>query len=182
LHAALPLEPIEDHDTTPDAERVELRRRVTLRRREGISTSPHDGEPMQPVLRGQAIGDEEALGAAHLSRLRVREALVRIQRGLEPIPKGKPTGGEAIDFARSTDRGQRVQRLGRDRLRISGRACGASELSIALDARIFSVRLEKGDSPVRTAERLERRIERGHRIEVIEQKDDSVVIGLVAGL
>jgi hypothetical protein len=127
------------------------------------------------------------LAAAQLSRLRVREALVRIQFGSaepeSPQQPPNPSGGrEIIDFARSTDRGQRVQRVGRDRIRILGAAWGNAEVSIVVDGRVLIVRPRNGDSPACTVERLSRRMERRYRLEVIEERADSVIVGVVHGL
>jgi hypothetical protein len=172
---------MEAHDTTPDADRVEKRRRIVLRSREPREARPSEAGEARPVRLGAPIPEDEALAAAPLSRVRVREALVKLQRsGADAAPRRPcPQKGETISFVRSGDTAQRIGRRGRDAFHIVGIAAGDGVLSVAVDASIFSVRLEKGDDARRTLARVDARLGPAYRTEVVEAQGDSIVARVV---
>jgi hypothetical protein len=148
---------VEDRDTEPDHDREEqkspARRRSSRKRAKSGRAKASSG---RPVLRTRAISDEEALAPAALARVRVREAIVRRQDEKEPTPPTEPTGPVEvrIDFVRSRDKKQKIERVGADGFRVIGVAEGGDKVSVGVDGLIFGVTVEAGDSPAQTVERL----------------------------
>jgi hypothetical protein len=161
---------LEDRDTTPDrepedAERHRPRTRKQRREDEDEAAPAKSKRALKarPILRGKPISDEEALAPASLSKMRVREAIVRIQKTMDeaptdPGPGPGPTPDVHVDWVRSTDKSQKIERVGAHGFRVTGVATGGGKLSIGVDGLIFAINVDAGDDPARAVDRFERRL------------------------
>jgi hypothetical protein len=137
---------------------------------------------------GAPIGCAEALSPAKLSRVRVREALVRIQRAqaqdrsaasLDVDPPFPPE--VRVDWARSTDRGQRIARFGSSGFEIRGIAGGEvaaasssrrPSVALGIETTIFGVAPSPGDSADITLDRLVERLDPYYVVEIVARTSD----------
>lgn len=172
-----------DHDTDLDVRSPEHIRRLRRRAREAREANDARRREMMtaPVWRGTRVERNEELSPASVARIRLREAVVRLQRAaLEEMTARRDGLPEAppevrIDWVRSTDGTQRIARVGRDGFEIrdvadgtsSGRrSTSASVLSIGIEGVIFSVPLRQGDTPSMTIDRLVARIASAYDVEI----------------
>jgi hypothetical protein len=148
---------VEDRDTEPDHDREE--RKAPARHRSSQKrgrSSPSAGKQPRPVLRTRPISEEEALLPAALAHVRVREAIVRLQEERDAPPPKRPDRRPEvhIDFVRSRDPKQKIERVGRDGFRVIGVAMGGDKISVGVDGLIFGIVVKPGDSPAETVKRL----------------------------
>jgi hypothetical protein len=162
----------DDHDTEHDEDREDVARKTVRKKRPASDhkTPSKRTARSRPVLKGKPVAPEEALQPAPLSKVRVREAMVRIQESLESDSETDIEALEAkvpevsIAFVRSRDKTQRIERFGRDGFRIKGTATGWGEISVGAEGHIFGIQTSPGDSPETTATRLAERLKASFQV------------------
>jgi hypothetical protein len=168
--AALPFFEIEpERDTIANLEVPrEVRRAVRLPKPERATAA---GGVCIPIRRGAPIDPSKQLEQTALSRLRVREALVKLQTE-KPKPKAAFRVPDVrIACVRSSDRAQRISRDGADGFAIEGLAGEDGRISVAIDGLIFTARTNPGDTAASVLAQLARRLELGYEVEVIESTE-----------
>jgi hypothetical protein len=191
--APVPCFPIEQHDTDVDAAsggRVRIRPRIAELRAD-LGAERSAAMPRKVLHAGSPVTPEEAMKKGSLSRLRVREALVKVQHSFKEeakererakLPPPKIVVPEVrIAWVRSTDRAQRLIRYGADGFVVEGAADGgpamvrtcvkSPTLSLGIDGLIFSVAVSAGDLADRTLERLIARLDQFYRVEITERRE-----------
>lgn len=202
--APIPALPLEGHDTQVDGARDRLVRRVRLPRpeRPEPERSPLGMRLTARPLRGPGIGADESLRPASLSRVRVREAMVKVQSAFERERSAKPSVGAKaaplripqvqVAWVRSTDRAQKITRQAADTFTITGLAagttCGSARpgaptvpaVSLGIDGLIYTVAAHAGDTAADVLARLVARLSGLYEVELLENGPDRATARLVA--
>lgn len=203
--AARPSSAIDPHDTDVDDREDRPTVRVRLRsvrpdRRESSANSR--ALRSGPVLAGAPVTHDDAMRPAALSRVRVREALVKVQHSIAaearerraptpaPIPSKFAVPEVRVAWTRSTDHAQKIVRAGADAFFVDGTADGGPtavnatvqkpRVALGIDGLIFGVAVEKGATAGQTFDRLVEKLNAFYEVEIVERREDYAAARLVS--
>ncbi len=184
--------PLEDERTSVDPPRTRRVRPAAVRPERAGPEGEGGGDP--PGYLGVRGDPGDRLAPARLTTVRMQAAIALRNHKIDAAERGPPRRPRPslvnIDWVRSRDATQRIERIGPDTIRIRGLAAGRAgprpgaqrsrpvtpltpALSVAIDGLVHTVPVRIGGTPRAAAADLARRLCLRYRFEITDVSEDS---------